>query len=153
MADLLLTVPSGEQALVASTAKTLLTAKAPANQRLKIKGIEVFGKGTSNTDTPIKIEIANITTDGQTGTATAVTPVAVDGEMGETAQGTYYKAYGTEPNTYGSIMRTWEMHPQTGLIVYFPLHDEIKLKGGTEIGVRFTASQSETVSVNLIVEE
>jgi hypothetical protein len=64
-----------------------------------------------------------------------------------------FKNYGTEPTTYGAIMRTWEVHPQTGLIAYFPLHDEIKIKGGNEVGVRCNGAQAQTVSVNLVVEE
>jgi hypothetical protein len=152
MADLNLNVTAGEIS-VTSTPKTFLTLKAPTNQRIRIKGIEVFGKGTANTDTPVKLEIGNITTDGETGTATAVTPVPLDGDEAETPQGTYYKNYGTEPTTYGTIMRTWEIHPQTGLVVYFPMHDEIKLAGGKEIGLRLTSNQNETMSLNVIVEE
>jgi hypothetical protein len=82
-----------------------------------------------------------------------VTPVANDGDMGETPQGTYFKNYGTEPTTYSSIMRTYEVHPQTGFSLYFPLHDEIILKGGTEIGFRLTSNQNETMSLNILVEE
>lgn len=150
MADLNLQVSVGEVS-VTSTPKTQLTIKAPANQRLKIKGFEVFGKGTSTTDTPVKVEIGLVTADSVPGTSTpTVTPH--DGDYAETAQGTYKTGYSTEP-TYGNILRTWEVHPQTGLIVYFPLHDEIKLKGAQELGVRLTSTQAETMSLNAIVEE
>jgi hypothetical protein len=152
MADLNLAVSAGECA-VTNVAKTFLTLKAPTNQRIRIKGIEIFGKGTSNTDTPVKVELGRITTDGQTGTATAVTPDPLDEDSAETPQGTYYKNYGTEPTTYGHIMRVWEVHPQTGLVVYFPLHDEIKLAGGKEMGIRLTSNQNETMALNVIVEE
>jgi hypothetical protein len=118
-----------------------------------VKGLEVFFKSTSPTDTPVKVDIARITSDGQTGTATSVTPVKLDDEMGETAQGTYFAAYGTEPNTYGSILRTWEIQPQIPFVVYFPQGDEIYIKGGNELGVRCNAAQAQTCSVNLIVEE
>jgi hypothetical protein len=151
MADLILQVPTGEVSLTGGTAKTVLTLKAPTNQRLKLKGLEVFGKGTSNTDTPVRCEIGLITTDGQT--PPTITPLPNDGDLGETPQGTYKGPYSSEPSTYGSILRTWEVHPQTGLVVYFPMHDEIKLKGGQELGVRLTSTQSETFSVNAIVEE
>jgi hypothetical protein len=150
MADLNLQVNPGEIS-VTSTTKTFLTIKAPANQRLRIKGIEVFGKGTSNTDTPVKLEIGNITADSVGGTSTP-TVSAHDGDYGETAQATYKTGYASEP-TYGNIYRTWEVHPQIGLVVYFPLHDEIKLKGGQEIGIRLTSTQNETMSLNVIVEE
>jgi hypothetical protein len=152
MADLNLQINAGEVA-VTNVAKTFLTMKAPTNQRIKIKGFEICGKGTSNTDTPVKVELGLITTDGQTGTATAVTPGPHDGDFAETPQGSYFKNYGTEPTTYGAILRTWEVHPQTGLFIYFPMHDEIKLKGGQELGVRMTSNQNETLALVAVVEE
>jgi hypothetical protein len=136
---------------VTSTTKTFFTGKAPANQRLKIKGIEIFGKGTSNTDTPVKVEMGLITSDAVAGTTTPTT-TPNDGDLAETPQGTYKTTYASEP-TYGNIMRTWEVHPQTGLVVYLPLHDEIILKGGQEFGIRMTSNQAETMSLVVIVEE
>ncbi len=150
MADLLLQINVGECS-VTSTTKSFFTVKAPANQRLKIKGFEIFGKGTSNTDTPVKVEVGKITADAVGGTSTPTTSAA-DTECGETPQGTYKTGYASEP-TYGNIFRTWEIHPQTGLVYYFPLHDEIRLKGGDEIGLRMTSNQSETVSLVVLVEE
>jgi hypothetical protein len=151
MAALNLQIATGEVSLTGSTPKTVFSLTAPANQRIKLKGLEIFGKGTSNTDTPIKVEISKITTDG--GTATTATAQPLDGDIGTTPQGTYKTNYTAEPSTYGANLRTWEVHPQTGLINYFPLHDEIIVKEGTEIGVRLTSGQAETVSLNAIVEE
>lgn len=151
MAAYNLSVPSGEVALVAATAKTVVKVQAPANQAIRILGIEFFGKGVSNTDTPIKVELSRITTDG--GTATTVTPAANDDDQSMTAQGVYKAAYTVEPTTYGANMRTWEVHPQTGLMYMFPLGQEIIVKGGNIWGVRCTATQNQTVSCNLIVEE
>jgi hypothetical protein len=152
MADLLVCCSAGE-ASITSTAKTVVAVKAPSNQRLKIKGIEIFGKGTSNTDTPVKVE-AIVASNIASGTAGSVTTQVQDTEMGETPQGTYTGNYSAEP-TYTSavVTRTWEVHPQTGLVVYFPLHDEIKLKGGQGFALRLTSNQNETVAVNLLVEE
>ena len=152
MACLSLQLALGEISIT-STPKTFLTVKAPANQRVKIKGFEIYGKGTSNTDTPVKIELNLITTDGETGTATAVTPQPLDTDLAETPQGTYYKSYGTEPTTYGANLRTMEVHPQTGLVIYYPLHDEVIVAGGKEVGFRFTSNQNETMAFTVIVEE
>ena len=101
----------------------------------------------------MKVEIGNISSDGETGTATAVTPTPVDADDAETPQGTYYKAYGTEPTTYSNVMRTWECHPQSSIINYFPLGDELIIAGGKEIGIRMTSNQNETMALNVIVEE
>jgi len=151
MAGLLFHAPSGEVALVATVAKTVITLTAGSNDRLKLLGIEVFFKGTVTTDTPVKIEISRITTDG--GTATTITPAPNDNNASETIQATVKANYTVEPTTYGANLKTWEVHPQTGLVVYFPLGQELQLKGGTEIGIRLTASQVETVSINLVVDE
>jgi hypothetical protein len=145
-------VATGE-ASITSTAKTVATISAPANQRVKIKGVSVFGKGTSNTDTPVKIELMTYASLSG-GTAGSVTVSKQDGDMGETVQSTVAGNYSAEP-TYTSpvTVQVWECHPQTGFSVFFPLHDEIILKGGTGFAVRLTSNQNETMSVNITCEE
>jgi hypothetical protein len=152
MADLLVQVTSGEFAL-ASSAKTVFTISAPAQQRLKVKGVEIFGKGTSNTDTPAKIELMTYASISG-GTAGSVTTSKVDGDMGETVQATIAGNYSAEPTyTTGVTVRTWEVHPQTGLVLYFPMHDEIKIKGGAGFALRATQAQSDTFSFTVVYEE
>jgi len=145
-------VSTGESSFT-STAKTAITVVAPSNQRVKIKGLEVFGQGTSNTDTPVKVELMTFASISG-GTAGTVTTSKQDGDMGETIQSTIAGNYTAEPiYTTGVTVRVWNVHPQTGIAVYFPLHDEILLKGGAGFGVRLTTNQNETMSVNLICEE
>ena len=152
MADLNIQCTAGE-ASITSTAKTVICIQAPTNQRLRVKGIEVMGKGTVNTDTPVKVELVKAASISG-GTAGSVTTTALDPDYGETAQATYSGNYSAEPTyTSGTTVRTWEVQPQTGLIVYFPMHDEIKIKGGGVFAVRLTSVQNETMAVNVIVEE
>lgn len=145
-------VSTGE-ASITSTPKTVVTVGAPANQRVKIKGISVFGQGTSNTDTPVKVELmtyASITG----GTAGSVTTSKQDGDLGETIQSTIAGNYSAEPSYTSPVtVQVWNVHPQTGIAVYFPLHDEIVLKGGTGFALRLTSNQSETMSINVMCEE
>jgi len=136
---------------VTSVTKTFFTVKAPANQRLKIRGLEVSGKGTTNTDTPVKIELGIVTADAVGGT-TSVTASPLDGDLAETPQGVYKTTYASEP-TYGTILRTWEIHPQAALIYPFPQGMEIIVKGGVELGLRMTSNQAETMALVLIIEE
>jgi hypothetical protein len=150
MADLNLSVPTGEVSLGAGTPKTVLLMKAPANQRLKILGFEIFFKGTSPTDTPVKCELIRVTSDG---TGSAITPAANDDDEAETPQGTYKANYTVEPSYGSATLRVWEIQPQTGIIYMFPQGQEVRVKGGNLIGLRMTATQAETVSVNAIVEE
>lgn len=152
MSALNLSVSTGEISVTA-TPKTFLTLKAPANQRLKIRGLKFFGKSAVATDVPVKVELGLITTNGQTATATAITPPPIDGDLAETPQGSYFKNYGTEPTTYGTILDTLEVSPQTFLVLYFPEGQEIILKGGQELGLRLTATSTEVMSITAMVEE
>lgn len=136
-----------------STAKTAYTVTAPTNQRVKLKGLRVFGKGTSNTDTPVKIEImtyASITG----GTAGTVVTSKTDGDWSETIQSVIAGNYTAEPTyTTGVTVDVWEVHPQTGIVVFWPLHDELVAKGGTGFAVRVTTNQAETLSITGTFEE
>lgn len=136
-----------------STAKSAFTVTAPTNQRVKWKGVEIFGKGTSNTDTPCRIELMTYASISG-GTAATVVSSKNDGDMGETLQSVIAGNYTAEPTyTTGVTFRVWEVHPQTGLVVYFPLHDEPVAKGGTGFALRVTTNQAETLSINGIFEE
>ena len=149
MAGLLFHIPSGEIALSAATAQTLLEVLAAANHRAKVLGINFFGKGVSTTGTPIKIDIARITT---TGTGTAGTTIKNNADDGETIQTTFEFDHSVEP-TYGAILQTWEVHPQTGMILHFPLGQEVIINGGDLLGVRATAAEAVTCTCNLLMEE
>ncbi len=149
MAGLNLHYPSGEVSLSAAAAKTVITAVAAANHRIKIKGVEIFFKGTSPTDTPVKIRFYRFATDG---TGTTGTLYVNDENAGETIQTTGKINYTAEP-TAGNVFKMWEVHPQTGLVVYFPPGEEIVIKGGNKAGIDMTAAQAQTVSVNLYLEE
>ena len=138
---------------VTSAAKTQIAVVSPANQRVKIRGFSAWGKGTSNTDSPVKIELmtANTISGGTGGT---VTSSKVDGDTGESIQSTITGAYSVEP-TYGSpvTIRTYEVHPQTGIEIYFPNDFMPILKGNTGFSIRTTSVQTETMSFQLYIEE
>lgn len=144
---------------MATTGTTVAVFTAPANQRVKIKGLSVFGKGTSNTDTPVKIEIlyCSAVSGGTAGTAgTNYYVNKMDLSLPETIQTTISGAYTVEPTTYTitSKLQTWDCHPQTGVAIFFPLHDEIVIKGGGIVTVRLTAGNTaETMSVVITLEE
>jgi hypothetical protein len=151
MAGLLLHAPTGELSLTGGSAKTCWTLKAPANHRVKILGIEIFFKGTSSSDTPVEIQLSRVTTDG--GTSSSLTPSKNDENAGESPLSTVSYNYSAEPSTYGANLKTWEVQPQTGVIVYFPQGQEVVVKGGNEIGLLLKSTQNETVSIDVIYEE
>ena len=149
MAGMIIHMPSGEVSLVAATVKTVIEATAAANHRFKLLGLEVFGKGVSTTDTPILVSLVRKTA---AGTGTAGTEVKNDPDDAGTIQ-TSFVANNTVEGTIGDVLKNWEVHPQTGLIVYFPLGQEVIVPTAGIVAVRCTAAQAQTVSVNLIAEE
>lgn len=152
MAGLNVQIATGETPIT-STAKTVITVGAPPNQRVKIKGLLIDGKGTSNTDSPVKYELL-IYASLSGGTAGSVTTSKQDGDMSETIQSTIAGNYTAEP-TYTSpvTILTREIHPQTSKDFFFPTGEEIVLKGGTGFAVRLTSVQNETMAVSLFIEE
>lgn len=152
MSALNFTVSTGETAIT-STAKTVATVVAPAHQRVRFKGFDISGKGTSNTDSPVKIEF--LTFASMTGgTAGSVVTSKQDGSLPETIQSTTAGNYTAEPTyTTPVVVRTKEIHPQTGETEYFPSLTEIIVPGGGGFAVRLTSVQNETLAVNLFFEE
>lgn len=145
---------------IGTNARTVLLFKAPTGQRVAVKGFSAFGKGTNNTDVPLKLELiggASITG----GTANSITTVIKDGDVaaGETIQTQCSGNYGTQSTpaepTYTSPVtyEVYELHPQGGYRMNFDEADEIVIKGGQVFAIRLTASSNETVSVNLFCEE
>lgn len=136
-----------------SSAKTAFTASAPANQRFVFKGITVTGQGTVNTDSPIQIEIltyASITG----GTAGSVTTSKKQNELGETIQTTIAGNYSAEPTyTTGVTVKNLTCHPQLGLTMFWPLGDEIVIKGGAGLGIRITSPQGDKAAISIELEE
>lgn len=150
MAGVRVSVPSGEVSLTAATAKTVLSLKAAANHRALVKSLKVFFKGIVTTDTPVKIRLVRITADS--GTGSAVTEVKVNEADNETIQCVGRHTFTVEP-TIGDVIDTWEVHPQTGLVVFYPQGEELAIIGGNEFALEMTAAQAQTVSASLTVEE
>lgn len=142
-------LPSGEIALTAATAKTVLQIVAAANHRVKVLGLSIFGKGIVATDTPIKVRLLRQTT---AGTMSAATPVKNSDGDDETLQTTGQHTATVEP-TAGDVLATYEVHPQTGLVIFFPFGQEVIVKGGGRLGVELTAAQAQTCSANMQFDE
>ena len=152
MAALNVQVASGESAIT-STAKTIFTISAPANTRLRIRGFSAWGKGTSNTDSPVHVELRTYASISG-GTAGSVTTSKADGDMGETVQATIAGNYSAEPTyTTGVTIRDYEVHPQTGIEIYFPNDFMPIIKGGAGFAMRVTSTQNETMSFQVYYEE
>lgn len=111
-------ITSGAVQLSASTAKTVLMAKAASNHRAVLKEAGISFQGVAATDPPILVELVRCSTDG---TGTAVTPAKKDPSHNETLQTTAAKNFTVEP-TVTDIVRQWYIHAQSGVV--YPLDVE-----------------------------
>src|SRR4051812_46552543 len=128
MAGIGLWATSGEVALVAATAKSVLQVKAPANQRLLIRTIRFFGKSAAGgTDAMVKVRMTRST--ANFGTFSSATTGKVNPSNGETLQGTYGKDASAEPTSPTDTGYLWEFSPQGGVIEPLPPGTVIEVPG------------------------
>lgn len=147
MAGLLWLGDSGEVALAADTAKTVLQVSAPAQQRVLIHELRIEAKGTNPVGAPIKVRLLRQTT---AGTMTALTLQKSDSTDDETIQATAQHTATVEP-TAGAVLRTMELHPQASRVEQ--LARPLIVPGGTRLGIEVTSTQALSVAVGVLGEE
>lgn len=112
---------NGDIALTAATAKTILSVINAANSLIRICEISVSFDGVSGTAEPVTIELCS-STQATAGTSTAHTIAQIRGPT-RTVQATAARNYTAEPTTL-TVLKRWLVHPQTGLMMQFPLGRE-----------------------------
>lgn len=132
-----------------TSAKTLIQVVAAANHRIKINELSVSFKGTSNSAAPIKVRVLRQT---DAGTASALTPVKGNDADDETLQTTAQHTATAEP-TAGDVLRSLEVHPQSGFYWQAPFGGEIIVKGGGRVGIEVTAGADVNAIAQIIGEE
>lgn len=150
MAGIRFRTSSGEEAIVAATAETVLQVVAAANHRAKIDEYTISFKGTSATDGPVHCRIFR-----QTGAGTSSAGVVSkdDASTDETLQTTSRVDVTVEPTSDDVLVDEFEVHPQTGMKVFLPLGKEILVPGGGRLGFKLTAPQNQTAVVAVGGEE
>ncbi len=141
-------ISEAEVALVAATAKTVLQLIAPTNQRLTVKGFSVTFDGTTSTNEAVICELLRQTT---AGTMTAQTPKMLCAGS-ETLQATGGRNASAEP-TAGDILKPYNIHPQSGLIIMFPPDQVMTIPGGGRLGMRLTAPDAVNCLPEFIYDE
>lgn len=112
---------TGDIALSAATAKTILSVINAANSLIRLCEIGVSFDGTSSSAEPVTVELCS-STQATAGTSTSHTIAQVRGPT-RTVQATGARNYTAEP-TVLTVLKRWLVHPQTGLIIQFPLGRE-----------------------------
>lgn len=128
---------NGDIALTAATAKTVLQAINSASGVIKSVEIGASFDGTSSTAEPVTVELTSCT-QATAGTSTAHTMAQVSGAT-RTVQATAARNYTAEP-TVVTVLKRWLVHPQTGIVLQFPLGREPQQNTGSDaLGIRCTA--------------
>jgi hypothetical protein len=140
---------TGEVALSAATAKTVIEVTAAANHRAVIKKIHLWFKGVSVTDESVTVDLIRIAT---TGTGSAGTPVKRDPDMPETLAVDFKHTFTVEP-TGVTVLETFSIHPQSGYAEVLPIEWPIPIPGGDLWGIRCTADNAVSVIANVLGEE
>ncbi|HEU4603744.1 MAG TPA: hypothetical protein VFS24_17345 [Steroidobacteraceae bacterium] len=142
---------NGTIALSASTAKTVLSVINAANSLIRIVEFALSFDGTSGTATPALIELCYSTQAG-VGASTSTTPQQVRGPT-RTVQASGARNYTSEP-TVLTTWKRWLVHPQTGIIVQFPLGREPEcVVTADALCLRCTAAASVNVAGYIEFEE
>lgn len=112
---------NGDIALTAATAKTVLSVINAANSLIRIVEFAACFDGVSATAEPVTIELCSSTQAGA-GTSTSHTILQCRGPT-RTVQATAARNYTAEP-TVLTVLKRWLVHPQSGLVMQFPLGRE-----------------------------
>lgn len=130
-------------------AKTLLQILAAANHRLRIKEVGVCFHGIVNTEAPVLVQLVRQST---AGTMSALTPVKEDSSLAETLTTTAQHTATAEP-TNTDVLRSWAVHPQSGLVYQAVPGDEPIVPGAGRVGLVVTAGVSINVDAYIKFEE
>ncbi len=152
MAGQLCFVNSGETALVANTAKTLLQIQAATNQRVVVKGLKILGKqAAGGTDAVVKVRMTRST--ANFGSSSSATAGKANTSNGETLQTSCAKTFTVEPTSPTDSGLQWEIQPQSGVIEFIPPGMEVHVPGGNAVNFEATSTGTPTLLVTAIFEE
>lgn len=142
---------NGDVALTAATAKTILSVINSANGLIRIIELGVSFDGTSSSAEPVTVELCS-STQATAGTSTSHTIVQSGGAT-RTVQATAARNYTAEP-TVLTVLKRWLVHPQSGLVVQFPLGREPEqVTGGDALCIRCTAPAGVNAQAYMEFEE
>lgn len=142
---------NGDIALSAATAKTILNYINGSNALGRIIEMSVSFDGTSGSAEPVTVELCSCT-QATAGTSTSHT-IAQSGGPTRTAQGTAARNYTAEP-TVLTVLKRWLVHPQTGIVIQFPLGREPEqVVTADGLAIRCTAPAAVNAQGYLEIEE
>lgn len=139
-----------EEALAAATTETLLQLRGATTVKARVVEWGVSFDGVSATAEPVRIRLLRQTTDG---TGTGASEVLWDPDA-PTAAVTAFHSFTAEP-TAGDVLAEYDVHPQTGIVIQYPLGREpvIDNAATSRIGIDATAAATVNASAYIVWEE
>lgn len=145
-------VPWASVALTASTAKTVGSIAAAANQAVKVLELKVSHDGATSTNAPDVTDFARCTF-GTAGTKTATTPSKKDPGRAETVQTTGGTNYTAEPTTITAVDSV-NLAQYNGIYHYIvPFAAPLVVVGGQGFVVRQTSPNNVNSTGKIEFEE
>jgi hypothetical protein len=136
-------------ALVAATAKTVLSVLGTANDTIGLKRVRVSFNSVTATDAPATVEVGIIST---LGTVTSFTPVQNTGRVLASSASAGYNA--TVEPTYQRVIDAMYVPLQQGLFEWwYPLGDEMQADVSQGFGLRITAPVTASVLASILYAE
>lgn len=136
-------------ACVAATSKTVIELNTPSGVEATITGIEVSFDGVTSGAVPVLVELIFAAT---AGTGSAVTLVKLNRTSGQTLQTTAKSNDTIEPGTV-TVAKPWRIHPQSGMLIQYPLGREPRMKQSDVLGIRITAAANVNATTSIEFEE
>jgi len=151
MASVYSVTTEGEEALAAATAETIIQLRGSTACKAKVIEWGISFDGTSGTAEPVRVRLLRQTTDG---TGTAATEVAWDPDN-PTANCAGLNTFSSTEPTAGEVLAEYEVHPQTGIVIQYPLGREPVLDNAatSRIAIEATAPAVVNCSAYLVWEE
>ena len=134
----------GEEALAAATAETVIALIGSTVVKGRICEWGVSFDGTSSGGEPVRVRVLRLTADDGTRT-TSVTEAKWDPDT-PAANCIARHSYTVEP-TKGDVLADYDVHPQGGIVVQYPLGREIVLDDSTSAGVAIECTAAAIVNV------
>lgn len=131
-----------EEAIAAATEETLLQLRGATNAKAKLLEWGVSFDGTTVTNSPVRVRLARMTTDG---TATGATEVPWDPDDPATAKLTGFHSFTAMP-TIGDVLEDHEIHPQGGIFKQYPLGREPTIDAAATSRLGITVNAPEAVN-------
>lgn len=128
-------INSAAVALSAATAKTIVSAIAPSQQRVLVREWSGSFDGVTSSAVPVLVEIVYFTGGG---VGTALAPTKTNQGDPENLQSTAKENYTTEP-AGAVVIDSILVSPTSGFKEIRPLGQEIPVPGGKMIGIRCNA--------------